>query len=321
MYTEAQEKYKNFCESLPYVPIYQKPWWLDATAEPQHWSAVFAEKNGVVQAALPFMVKKKYGMTVLTQPPFTQFLGPLFNQQAQKEDTRLANEKKWTNALIDALPRHHIFMQSFAHSVTNWLPWYWRGFGQTTRYSYVIPDISDVENLMQKFEKRKKSHIINGINNFTVNFDLSAEDFYKYHKKVVEYRGYKLSYNFNLFKRIYAAIYSKRSGRILYLTDEHSEISAAKFFIWDQQSSYALIGASSRWQKQLGASSLIVLEVIKYLSSRVKKFDFEGSMIEPIEETYRKFGTHQTPYFSISRGSNIVISSLLHARDYWMRNK
>ena len=40
---------------------------------------------------------------------------------------------------------------------------------------------------------------------------------------------------------------------------------------------------------------------MKYVSSFVDIFDFEGSMNESIENSYRKFGTVQVPYFAISK--------------------
>jgi len=45
----------------------------------------------------------------------------------------------------------------------------------------------------------------------------------------------------------------------------------------------------------------LVKEIIKYVSNYTNKFDFEGSMIEGIENSFRQFGAIQKPYFAISK--------------------
>lgn len=40
------------------------------------------------------------------------------------------------NYFIDNLPKFDYFNMNFHYSITNWLPFYWRGFKQTTRYTY-----------------------------------------------------------------------------------------------------------------------------------------------------------------------------------------
>jgi len=44
-----------------------------------------------------------------------------------------------------------------------------------------------------------------------------------------------------------------------------------------------------------------VWHAIKHSATVTKSFDFEGSMIEPIERFFRAFGAIQTPYFAISK--------------------
>lgn len=50
-----------------------------------------------------------------------------------------------------------------------------------------------------------------------------------------------------------------------------------------------------------GATSLLMWEAIKFASTVSKKFDLEGSMLEPVERFFRGFGTVQKPYFTISK--------------------
>ena len=53
--------------------------------------------------------------------------------------------------------------------------------------------------------------------------------------------------------------------------------------------------------------SLCLWEAILDASKYTKSFDFEGSMIEPIERFVRAFGATQRPYFQISRTPSRLI--------------
>ena len=56
-----------------------------------------------------------------------------------------------------------------------------------------------------------------------------------------------------------------------------------------------------------GASSLCLWQAIKLAGEMGKSFDFEGSMIEPIERLFRAFGARQTPYMRVSRSPNRLL--------------
>ena len=56
-----------------------------------------------------------------------------------------------------------------------------------------------------------------------------------------------------------------------------------------------------------GAQSLCMWEAIKFASSLNLSFDFEGSMIEPIERFFRNFGAIQTPFFCIYKTNSKLI--------------
>ena len=72
--------------------------------------------------------------------------------------------------------------------------------------------------------------------------------------------------------------------------------------IWDAETAYDLISTIDPEYRNSGAASLAVYEIIKYVKTQgITGFDFEGSMIEGVENSFRKFGTVQTPYFFICK--------------------
>jgi hypothetical protein len=53
-------------------------------------------------------------------------------------------------------------------------------------------------------------------------------------------------------------------------------------------------------------------EAIKFASTVTKRFDFEGSMIEPVERFFRAFGAKQTPYFALTHRPSRWLNTVLH---------
>ena len=144
---ENKKRYILFCNEEINMPIFSIPWWLDAVCGPENWDVILVEKGDEIVASFPYYIKKgKLGMTYITMPILTQKLGPYIKYPInQKYSSRLSYEKEVMLEIINRLPAFDYFNMHFDYRYLNWLPFYWRGFLQTTRYTYVIEDISDSE--------------------------------------------------------------------------------------------------------------------------------------------------------------------------------
>ena len=60
-----------------------------------------------------------------------------------------------------------------------------------------------------------------------------------------------------------------------------------------------------------GGTEFLLDETIKYVSQFVNTFDFEGSMIQGVEESFRWYGAHQTEYYNISKDNRLLYKRLL----------
>lgn len=299
-----KEKYIQFCEQNDFVPIFSQPWWMDAVCIDGYWDVLLYEKNGEICGVLPYYVKKRFGMSYITQPQLTQNNGVIIKYpEVQKHEKKLSYEKEVMTALIKQLEKLPIvyYQQSFNYRYTNWLPFYWEGYKAQPCYTYRIEDITNTDSVYANFEHSKRKNIKKASALVNVSFDLSAEEFYENHKHSLEKLHDQISYPFELFKRIYHAAYERKQGKIICCKDSEGQIHAALFVIWDNQSAYDLISTIDPDFRNSGAASLAVYEIIKYCSDKVKSFDFEGSMIEMVENSFRKFGAIQTPYFSIHK--------------------
>ena len=140
-----REKYIKFCKKEKNIPIFSKSWWLDALCKEKNWGVALVENGNGIMASMPYYIKKKMIFTIITMPKQTQTMGPYIKYpDGQKYEKRLSFEKKIINELIAQLPKVDMFIQDFHYNITNWLPFYWAGYKQSTSYTYVIEDISDI---------------------------------------------------------------------------------------------------------------------------------------------------------------------------------
>lgn len=301
-----KEKYIVFCGREKEIPVFSQAWWLDAVCGEENWDVILIEKGEEIVASFPYCItREKFGLIYIGMPVLTQKLGPYIRYpKGQKSASRLSYEKEIMQEIIMRLPCYDFFSVNFDYKYTNWLPFYWKGFHQTTRYTYVIDDISDTEAVFNNFEHSKRKNIKKANKEVEVLYDLSAADFYNNHKMTLQKQGEVISYSYDIFKRLYDGAYKNDQGRVIYCKDADGNIHAALFVVWDAYSAYDLISTIDPAFRNSGAATLLVFEMIKYLAGKVGVFDFEGSMIEGVEESFRKFGTIQKPYFCISKANS-----------------
>lgn len=299
----AKEKYRQLCSAEPSISIFSRDWWLDAVCGQGNWDVVLVEQGGRVIAAMPIFSKKKYGLTLLTTPQLTQTIGPWLRPSKAKYAKQLGQQKKILASLISQLPDYHYFSQNFHHSITNWLPFYWTGFTQTTRYTYILEELSNEDKLWSDLQGNIKTDIKKAKNRYglMVHSGLSCDEFLDVNEMTFSRQGMKLPYSRNLVHAIYDACTKKDACRMFFAVDEQGRVHAANFIIWDENSAYYIMGGGDPELRNSGATSLVMWESIRFAATVTQKFDFEGSMIESVERFFRAFGARQVPYFQVTK--------------------
>ena len=288
--------------SVPGNSLFQQPWWLDAVA-PNQWGEVLVERNGDIIARLPYMLEKVKGFKVLTMPPLTQTLGPWLRPSQAKYANQLAEQKDMLTELIQQLPPFDYFAQNFHYSIGNWLPFYWQGFQQTTRYTYMLEDLHDEQALWDGLLPKIRTDIKKAQQRFQLHItsDLDIDVFLDANEQTFLRQGQQLPYSREFVKRLDAACAERKARRMFFAIDAEQRIHAAVYIVWDDHSAYYLMGGADPALRNSGATSLCLWEAIKFASTVTQRFDFEGSMVEAIERFFRAFGAKQTPYFRVTK--------------------
>lgn len=311
-----KQRYRQLCATETSIPLFSRDWWLDATAGSENWDIALVETQGEITACMPYATRRKAGLHISTVPPLTYCLGPWLRPSNAKHANQISRQKDALEKLIAVLPHFHHFKQQWHYSQTNWLPFFWHRFEQTTNYTYVLPLVDDEDALwcgLQENIRReiRKAETRGGLK---VRDDLPVSRFYPLNKLVFTRQNMPPPYSESLIHSVDQACASKHQRKIFLAQDAQGALHAGVYLVWDENSAYYLLGGSDPAHRNSGAMSLCMWEAIKFAATVTKNFDFCGSMIKPVERFVRAFGGIQTPYFTVSRTPCRLAAALLYAQ-------
>ncbi|UKJ07231.1 GNAT family N-acetyltransferase [Solitalea lacus] len=308
----SKSKYRELCkQESSSLHVFNQAWWLDIVCYEGYWDVVIVERDGVIMAAWPYYFKIRHGVKVITKPKLTQFtdiwIRPLPDQS---HDERVFFQKELFREMISKLPGFQKFYQSLDYKLQESLFYKDCGFKLSTAYTYVIEPIKNIDMVRENFDYNKRQHLNRARKEqLEIKYDLSANDFYEFYCKSLLKRNKTISYSKALFIDLYNAAYAKNSGRVIYVVGPQGDIHCAEFLVWDSDRAYYLINAINPDFKNCGGATLAVLECIKIASQYCNTFDFEGSMIEEVADSFRRFGAIAKPYINLSKTNSKLLKT------------
>ena len=303
--------YQQFCEEKEEVPLFLKYAWFNALYDDKEWNLAIVHHGGEVQGFLPYVITKKKGFSLITPQFLSPYQGVYINYpEGQKYANRLGFEKEVMNSLIDQLPQVNAFKQNFLPQFTNGLPFQWKGFEQTIRYTYVINDLSDKEVIFSNFKDNIRREIRKADKSLLVEIGEDIELMFQMKQEV--YAANKEGYPIPLkrLKDVFMYCQQNNCGELLIAKDSQGNIHSVLLYVWDATSAYYLHGVTALAYKTSGSMSLLLWEAIQRSATKTAAFNFEGSMVEAIERYFRAFGGIQTPYFHISKTDSKILKLL-----------
>ncbi len=297
-------------ESLPTTipklsepPLFSSPWWLDAVA-PGTWGEVTVGHDGRLRARLAYTTAR-YPLVgnTLGIPPLTPYLGPELYDLKRTGSRQLAEQHELMNELIERLPAHDRFLQNFHPGVTNWLPFYWRGFAQHTRYTYQLQDLTDLDSIWSNFSTRTRNAIRKAEKTVSIDADARPQDIYQLLQLTYANQGRSAGYPCHVLARAAEAALSRDQGRLWIARDAEGRQHAGILLVWNRDVAYYLASGSDPALRASGAMCLLMWHAIQFAAKVSRCFDFEGSMQPGIELFLRGFSPVQAPYFQVRRES------------------
>jgi lipid II:glycine glycyltransferase (peptidoglycan interpeptide bridge formation enzyme) len=311
-------QYDKFVESSPQGSLFHQSWWLDAIAQ-NNYQILSIKRNEEILAAWPLTFKKIVGLNLIMPPPLMPRLGIMFAPSRKiKYSEKLSDEMSLMSELTSLLPKHTLFYQRFSVEFTNWLPLSWAQFKQTTRYTYVIEDLSDLNRVWENVRYSTKRKINLALkSDIKVVTDLSLDKLLDLNELTFKRQNLNVPYSREHVYRIDEACVKNNARKMFFAVDVAGQIHAAVYIVYNQKAAYYLIGGADPALNTCGAHFLALWEAIKFAGQVSHSFDFEGSMYENIESVFRGFGAVQKPYMEITRGNWLMESAFATFKNTW----
>jgi Acetyltransferase (GNAT) domain len=261
-------------------------------------------RDGQVVARLPYVVRGRARLRVLTMPPFTGTLGPWVRRSEAANASRVVSrETELLGALEAALPRADVFSQQFSPTMLNALPFHWAGYRLEMRYTHRLEGLGSEQALWDGLRGNIRSDIRKARKRLVVRDDLGLDVFHDVWAKTFARQNLQAPGTLADLARIDAACAARDARAMLFGVDEAARVHAVAYAVWDDQSAFYLLGGGDPALRGSGATSLLIWELIMRARAVTDVFDFEGSMMEPVARFFRAFGGRQTPYLHVSRAT------------------
>ena len=181
------------------------------------------------------------------------------------------------------------------------LPFRWEGFCIEPTFSYRLTDLSP-DFVDEKVGKGVKRDLNRGVKSFILDDDNKAIDEFISLQNLTYARQKRKNPIDNDFT---ASVISKTieagHGKMMFARDDKGVAHACSFILYDKDVCYHLLSGQNTQLGNFGAMPFLLYNEILFASNNSKAFDFEGSMVEGIEQVYRRYGGKQVINWHVAR--------------------
>lgn len=287
------DRWDVFVSQSPQGSIYAKAAYL--TCLGCAFKVAIAEKNGLIRGGL-VLTRNEVG--VFSNPLMAKYLGILY---APDVDTR-RETYSIDRLLIDAVSSGTVWSYNFHPGYTNWLVFHWKGFRQTTRYTYQI-DFASREDIASRYSEKVKAPLRAAKKACLTMEDLEPGRFLDFFCKALPGESRKPRQKKEVLKRSLGTLEDGGFLKLAGIRDTKGNIHAVAALIWDNGSANLVLNRIHPGFRKFGGNTLLLDGMIRFAAGHCRIFDFEGSMHERIERFYRGFGGRRVSYFHIYRAN------------------
>jgi Acetyltransferase (GNAT) domain len=287
--------YDELVAGSPQGSVFARSWWLDAVA-PGGWRAHVVELGGARAAWPTVHWAGRYGAVHLGAP-LTPYLGPILPARAGNPHKARSQEVHLVEALVEAIGRHAHLEARCHPAFSYWTPLAWHGFAQTTRYTWRLAP-GDAEAAFRGLRENVRTDVRKaGRQGITVG-EGALVDFLplRAHTLPAQRAAGATSAPGALIRRLDAAAAEHAARTVLVARDGEGRPHAGAYLVHDDRFTYYLMAGSDPELRGSGAASLVLWTAVERALGRGAGFDFEGSMLRPVERFFRAFGGDPAPY-------------------------
>jgi hypothetical protein len=303
--TVANERalYDAFLATSRTRSVFAESWWLDVvTGSAYGWVPnLLTDDKGRVRAAWPVAVRTEPAGVIATGARYTPFLGPQLPDGAPGADRASSDV-----TLLDDLGTH---LASYAHleaacapELDYWTPLAWHGYEQTTRTTWRIAAGTNEEALRAGLRTERRRNLKSAEASGLVVEAGGVEELLTACAATFERQGAGVPAA-DLLRSIATEALARGRGHVLAVRTADGTLAGAGLFVFDDRFTWNLANGHLDVEGGKGAPTLLQWHAILAAQARGTGFDFEGSMIRPIERFVRGFGGTPHSYSVVRRSS------------------
>ncbi len=293
---DEYSSWDEFVEASPQGSIFSKSWYLNSLGV--DYSILVVEYKSRVIAGI---VLAKNEINTYANPMLDKYLGVLLVEGSSNKHKRESTEYKAMELIAKECKKIKSFDYYFHPIFDNWIPFYWNGFAQRTRYTYRINyKDNSIDDIYNEFHQGiVKNNIKKGQRSGAViKQDIPFEDLWEVVNKTFLRQGSKSPFKKDKLKKYIETLYKKDAFHCwgAYFKGKCVAVTGV---VYEPKSAYFLLNGIDIEEMPRGANTYMIYEAIKYYSKQCDYFDFEGSMLPGVEPLYRKFGGERVQYMQI----------------------
>ncbi len=293
---EEFQRWDNFIADSPQYSIYLNTWYLNALQK-YYQILVTTNESGEIQGGIVLM-KNEIGM--YSNPLLCKYLGICFKRFTGNEYSIESSRREVVNKLFSVLKEYKTFDYTFHPSFQNWLNFYWMGYTMRVNYTYQI-DLNerDLPQIREQFHGKLRNEIKYAEKQeYLFKKDIPFHQFYEVLQLTYKRQGGPIPYKKKFLQNWYDKVNEEKAVDLFGVYKENNCMAVAGL-LKDSHSANFLFNGINHMNIQRAANEYLVYKIIEHYYGKTKVFDFEGSMLKPVEAFYRKFGGQRTTYYRI----------------------
>ena len=277
-------KWDQCIDNSPFGIVYGYSWYLDRIC--QKWDALIW---GDYLYIMPLVNNRKYGLSYIYQPFFTQQLGVFSN---------FPTEPSIVDLFLNSIPEQ-FRLTDMNLNIGNILKTPNFGFRHNTTYHLDLqPDIFAIRTAYNSNTRRNTQKAIQ--NKITISPVNDIERFLEFTKDNLHEKSPEIKQkHYQSLKAVIRYALDHQLGEIYGAWDSGNNLVASVFFVTSNQKCIYLAASSNQTGIEKSAMFLLIDTFIQNNAGEKLILDFEGSNIRGVARFYAGFGATAETYYSV----------------------
>ncbi len=281
------------------ISVFSTPAWIKMYGDKLQYSGIYEDGQKLV-AGFYYYCDTKAGIPFYHCPPYTPHNGFIYKLSSKNFAAQHGEIKRLlaqAATFFDKLSRKGIVRTSFPCEISDMQPFIWEKFKAISQYTYRIPLEQSIEDIQSKMLAERRNDIKKAIKDgleCELNYDLGLIK--NMNERMFQKKSVSASH---VYLEKILSEFACSTNSYSYVSRYKGEVIATVFCIYDATTAYYLLGSNDEANKHSGGGALTLWYAIEHAKNTgLKLFDFEGSMIKPIEKYFRGFGGDLIPYYA-----------------------